>query len=108
MCYIGGMKHDPKKVDSFEKLAIMMADMHEDMDKRFESVDARFEKVEHSIRGIHGELTEINRKLDRIDIRLAALELAVFGVSDSKGKRTARDSILGRLAVLEAAVFKKK
>jgi membrane protein required for beta-lactamase induction len=66
-------------------------------------VDARFDALEHEMRS---GFADIRRILDRIDTRLAALEMAVFGASSSTGRMSAH-SILGRLAKLERAVFKK-
>ena len=92
-------------VESHEELRSEMSGRFEQIDERFDRIERRLDTHDDMFRGIHGELTEINRKLDRIDLRLAALELAVFGTSDSTG-RTTEDSILSRLARLEQKVFK--
>jgi membrane protein required for beta-lactamase induction len=85
-----------RKIDSVEKLAAIMLDS-------FADIDARFDALEHEMRS---GFADIRRILDRIDTRLAALEMAVFGASSSTGRMSAH-SILGRLAKLERAVFKK-
>lgn len=55
---------DPKKVDSFEKLAGMVQrgfaavdDRFAAVDVRFDAIDARFDKVDAELRSIRSELS---------------------------------------------------
>jgi len=87
------------KIDTVEKLAIIMVEGFASIDARFDAVDARFD-------GIEGDLSDIKRTLDRIDTRISTLELAVFGASSSNGSRATESSMLKRLDKLERKVFR--
>lgn len=114
------MKKKREKIDSVEKLAILVADgfvtMEEnfadvdkrfnDVDKRFDAVDKRFDVMESRFGRVETDIQEIRRILDRMDTRLAALGLAVFGATKSGGGKISEQSILGRLNKLERAVFR--
>ena len=92
------------KVDTIEKLAILMKSGFESVDIRFDAVDARFDTLEQEM---ETGFKEVNTKLDRIDTRIAALELAVFGATSSSGGRLLHDSLFFRIGKLEKAVFRK-
>lgn len=69
------MKRVPKgKVDTIEKLAILVADGFEQVDKRFEQVDKRFEQVDRHFERIEARLTRIELELEDIHRRLAMLD----------------------------------
>lgn len=97
-------KVDVGKVDSFEKLAIMMADMHDDLHDEIDALKTEMVDMRREMRSGFGELRSI---LERLDTRVAALELAVFGGMTADGGRASVDSLMERIAKLEAAVFKK-
>lgn len=97
-------KEKKPKVTTIDGLATLVLGLREDMDDRFDAIDERFVSLESEMRG---GFTEVKRILERIDSRLSALELAVFGPSGPNGSRDVSNSILGRLAKLERAVFKK-
>ncbi|PIR82834.1 hypothetical protein COU20_00215 [Candidatus Kaiserbacteria bacterium CG10_big_fil_rev_8_21_14_0_10_59_10] len=74
------------------------------VDERFDAVDERFEKLEFEMRN---GFAEVKRILERIDTRLSALELAVFGATESDGGRLMPGSLVERVQKLEETVFKK-
>ncbi|MBM3261137.1 hypothetical protein FJY93_01825 [Candidatus Kaiserbacteria bacterium] len=88
--------HKKGKVDSIEKLAILMVEGFADIDKRFDV-------LETEVRGIRNDLIVQNKQLDRIETRIAALEFAVFGVKNGH----ASTNWFERIEKLEKAVFKK-
>ena len=92
------------KVATIEGLAGAIADLGESIDERFDAVDERFAALELELRG---GFSEMRRLLERIDTRLSALELAVFGATNSGGGRVVAHSIFSRLTKLEKVVFHK-
>ncbi|OGG44562.1 hypothetical protein A2673_03440 [Candidatus Kaiserbacteria bacterium RIFCSPHIGHO2_01_FULL_50_13] len=62
-------KKKKQKVDTIEKLAILMVEGFEQVDKRFEQVDKRFEQVD--------------KRFDRVETRLEGVELQL---KDVKGE----------------------
>ena len=99
------------KVDTIEKLAILMKSGFESVDARFDAMDARFDAMDVRFDALEQEMEtgfkQLNTKLDRIDTRIAALELAVFGATSSSGGRLLHDSLFFRIGKLEKAVFRK-
>ena len=90
-----------------EGLAGMIAELSIDVQKGFEVMQTGFEVIASRFDRVDSDLEEMKRTLDRIDTRLAALELAVFGATGSRGGRISDSSIVERLSKLEATVFKK-
>ena len=99
------------KIDSIEKLAQIVADGFADIDEHFHKVDQRFLSIDRRFVSLESEVRngfqETRALLNRIDTRLAALELVVFGGSNSANGRVTVDSLLSRLHKLEKVVFKK-
>lgn len=62
------MKRKAKqKIDSIEKLAVLVAEGFEQVDKRFEQVDRRFERMETQLARITSELTDLHRRMDALE-----------------------------------------
>lgn len=96
------------KINTIEKLAVLVADGFADMEERFESIDERFDASDARFQRIENELTEIRRIVERMDTRIAALELAVLGATSAEGGRLRGDSLIERVARLEKLVLNKK
>lgn len=93
-------KKTSKKVDTIEKLDILMVDGFAAFDSRLDKMEDRFDKVDAD-----NQITQ--RLLERIDGRIAALELVVFGASQSEGGRLTVDLLAERVSKLEEVVYNK-
>lgn len=60
-------KATKRKIDTVEKLAVLVADGFEHIDRRFEHVDSRFEQVD-------SRFEQVDRRFDRIDTQLEHIE----------------------------------
>ena len=56
-------KKKKQKVDTIEKLAILMVEGFEQVDKRFEQVDKRFDRVETRLEGVELQLKDVKGEL---------------------------------------------
>ncbi len=111
------------KISTIDGLAGMIAEMHADLEERFDKIDDRFGqidnrfeeaedrfgRIEENVAQMRLEMqsgfTEQKKILDRIETRIAALEFAVFGVDMGSGRRATETSFSERLSRLEETVF---
>ena len=56
-----------RKIDTIEKLAVLMAEGFEQVDKRFEQVDIRLDRIELRLERIESELADIHRRIERLE-----------------------------------------
>ena len=73
-----------KNISTTEKLAQIVAEGFSDMEERFEKVDRRFENLGLEVRS---GFTETKKILDRHDTRISAVENIVLGGSSKQNVR---------------------
>jgi hypothetical protein len=108
-----------KKIDTIEKLAMLVADgfsdmdaRFSDMDVRFSDMDARFSDMDARFSDMDSRFVELKEVLKNMDKRLAAVESKVWGIErrlDSEAmERLDIRSIFARMEKIELAVFGNK
>ncbi len=55
------------KVDTIEKLAILVHEGFERIDERFERMDKRFDEVDAQLHDMRAELADIRRRIERLE-----------------------------------------
>lgn len=111
------------KIDSIEKLAVLVAEGFTEQDERFDRIDVRFDRlearvsnIETDIRAMRHELLGINRRLDRLEELGAPQEYFHFGNAGGEQKLGASnagfakeiDDLRSRVRTLETALAKRR
>lgn len=68
------MKKKGRKIDTIEKLAILVVDGFEQVDKRFEQVDKRFDRIDHELHTMKEDIAYIKQEVKDIRERVEYLE----------------------------------
>lgn len=92
-----------EKVDSIERLAVLVKEGFDNVDKRFDVIDRRFEAVDRRFDGIEDQLRDIRSELTDVRRRLEHLE-ALGAVHSGYAKEI--DHALTRIAILERKIAK--
>ena len=91
-------KKTKKKVDTIEKLAMLVVNGFSDMDSRFSDMDLRFVEMKDMLKNMDKRLTAIESKVFGIEHRLDSEAMERFDVK----------SIFARMEKIELAVFGNK